>query len=142
MAYACSTDDNWNLQFSKWFQGQLSAQGQLTARSGDGTEVTGALQGSRLSGTLGALTWSADLVTGGTAGLYRGRADDDIHAVIELVDGRRAGRVWSVTTGQHVGTWDFRTATVTPLDGGLRAQRNDPQFILVELRACTNAFCE
>jgi hypothetical protein len=140
-AYACSKDDGWNLQFSKWFQGQLSPQGQLSAKSNDGTEVTGTLQGSQLSGQLGSLSWSADLVTSGTAGLFRGRAGDEVHAVIEAPDGTRVGRVWSVVTGAHVGTWDFSTATATPIGGGLRVQRNQPEFIQLELTACTNAFC-
>jgi hypothetical protein len=140
--YACSKDDAWNQQASKWFTGQLSSGGQLTAKAADGSEVSGTLQGSRLSGQLGALSFAADQVTSGTAGLYRGRADDEIHAVIEAPDGRRVGRVWSVTTGAHSGTWDFSTATATPVSGGLQVQRNQPQFIFVELRACTNAFCE
>jgi hypothetical protein len=141
VAYACSADDTWNQQFSKWFQGQLSPQGQLTAKSNDGEEVTGTLQGSRLSGQLGSLSWSAELVTAGTAGLYRGRAGDEIHAVIEAPDGKRVGRVWSVVTGGHVGTWDFSRATAAPVPGGLRVQRNEPQFIELQLQVCTNAFC-
>jgi hypothetical protein len=140
-AYACSKDDAWNRQYSKWFQGELSTQGQLVAKSNDGTEVTGTLQGSQLSGQLGSLSWSADLVTSGTAGLYRGRAGDDVHAVIEAPDGTRVGRVWSVVNGAHVGTWDFATAVATPIGGGLRVQRNQPEFIQLELTACTNAFC-
>jgi hypothetical protein len=140
-AYACSKDDAWNLQFSKWFQGELSTQGQLSAKANDGTEVTGTLQGSQLSGQLGSLSWSADLVTSGTAGLYRGRNGDEVHAVIEAPDGTRVGRVWSVVNGAHVGTWDFSTAVATPIGGGLRVQRNQPEFIALELTACTNAFC-
>jgi hypothetical protein len=141
VAYACSKDDGWNLQFSKWFQGELSSQGQLSAKSNDGSEVSGALQGTQLSGQLGSLSWSADLVTSGTAGLYRGRAGDEVHAVIEAPDGTRVGRVWSVVNGAHVGTWDFATASATPIAGGLRVQRNQPEFIQLELTACTNAFC-
>jgi hypothetical protein len=141
VAYACSKDDGWNLQFSKWFQGALSPQGQLSAKSNDGSEVSGTLQGSQLSGQLGSLSWSADLVTSGTAGLYRGRAGDDVHAVIEAPDGTRVGRIWSVVNGAHVGTWDFATASATPIAGGLRVQRNQPEFIQLELTACTNAFC-
>ena len=125
-AYACSKDDAWNLQFSKWFQGELSTQGQLSAKANDGTEVTGTLQGTQLSGQLGSLSWSADLVTSGTAGLFRGRNGDEVHAVIEAPDGTRVGRVWSVVNGAHVGTWDFSTAVATPIGGGLRVQRNQP----------------
>src|SRR5579884_465792 len=113
VAYACSADDAWNQQYSKWFQGQLTADGQLAAKASDGAEVSGSLQGTTLSGRLGSMSWSADLVTSGTAGLYRGRLGDEVHAVI-----------------------------VAPIGGGLRVQRNEPQFIEVELRACTNAFCE
>jgi len=120
VAYACSKDDGWNLQFSKWLQGQLSTAGQLSAKANDGAEVTGTLQGTQLSGQLGTLSWSADLVTSCTAGLFRGRAGDEVHAVIEAPDGTRVGRVWSVVSGAHVGTWDFSTATATPIGGGLR----------------------
>jgi hypothetical protein len=141
VAYACSKDDGWNLQYSKWFQGQLSTEGQLSAKANDGSEVSGTLAGSQLSGQLGSLSWSADLVTDGTAGLYRGRVGDEVHAVIEAPDGTRVGRVWSVVNGAHVGTWDFLTASATPIGGGLRVQRNQPQFIQIELAACMNAFC-
>jgi len=139
-AYSCSADDGWNQQYSKWFTGQLDAQGQLTARANDGTELTARLQGQRLEGTLGSLQWTAELASP-PAGLYRGRADDEIHGVIQAADGTRVGRVWSVTTGAHVNTWDFRRATVEQGPGVLRAQRNEPQFIFVELQVCTNAFC-
>ncbi len=142
VAYACSKDDGWNQQYSKWFQGQLTSGGQLSAKANDGAEISGSLQGTTLSGRLGSMSWSADLVTSGSAGLYRGQLGDEVHAVIEAPDGTRVGRVWSVSTGGHVGTWDFTTATAAPLAGGLRVQRNEPQFIAVELRACMNAFCE
>src|SRR5205085_10192444 len=107
---------------SKWFTGQLAASGQLAAKAADGTEVTATLQGNRLEGTLGGLRWSADLTAGGSAGLYRGRAGDDVHAVIEAPDGTRVGRVWSVVTGGHVDTWDFSTAQAQWQPGQLNVQ--------------------
>src|SRR5690349_1906614 len=51
--YACSKDDAWNQQTSRWLAGQLSSSGQLSAKAADGTEICGTLQGSRLSGQLG-----------------------------------------------------------------------------------------
>jgi hypothetical protein len=142
VVYACSRDDVWNQQNSKWFTGQLDAGGRLAAKAGDGSEVTATLQGDRLEGTLGAQRWTADLTGEGSAGLYRGRAGDQVHAVIEAPDGTRVGRVWSVVTGAHVDTWDFRTAEAQWQPGRLSVQRNVPEFIFIELRACTNAFCE
>jgi hypothetical protein len=141
VVYACSKDDAWNQANSKWFTGQLSADGQLAAKAADGSEVTGALQAGQLVGTLAVLQFTADPVGGGSAGLYRGRADDDVHAVIEAPDGTRVGRVWSVVTGGHVGTWDFSAAQVQWQPGVLGVQRNQPEFIFIELQACTNAFC-
>jgi hypothetical protein len=141
--YACSKDDAWNRTNSKWFTGQVAADGQLSAKAADGTEVSAMMHGGHLEGTVGGQRFMAELVSGGTAGLYRGRAGDDIHAVIEAPDGTRVGRVWSVVTGGHVDTWDFSTAQVQmPQPGVLGVQRNQPQFIFIELRACTNAFCD
>src|SRR5437773_1228912 len=54
VVYACSKDDAWNQANSKWFTGQVGADGRLLARAADGTEVTATLQGDRLEGTLGA----------------------------------------------------------------------------------------
>ena len=143
VAYACSKDDAWNRTNSKWFTGQVAADGQLAAKAADGTEVSGTIQSGRLEGTLGTQRFTADLVSGGPAGLYRGRAGDDVHAVIEAQDGTRVGRVWSVVTGDHVGTWDFNSAQVQAQQPGvLGIQRNQPQFFFIELRVCTNAFCD
>ncbi len=68
--------------------------------------------------------------------------EDAHNLVVEAPDGTRVGRVWSVVTGAHVDTWDFSTAQVQWQPGVLGVQRNQPQFIFVELRVCTNAFCD
>jgi hypothetical protein len=141
VVYACSKDDAWNQANSKWFTGKLGTDGRLTATAADGSEVTAMLQGGQLVGTVAALRFTADQVTSGSAGLYRGRAGDDVHAVIEAPDGTRVGRVWSVVTGAHVNTWDFSTAQVQWQPGVLAVQRNQPEQIFIELQVCTNAFC-
>jgi hypothetical protein len=149
--FTCSKDDAWNQRVSKWFDGLMYSDGSLNVSAADGNEVDGQLRGSQLFGSVGgfrsdgfvgAPRFSANQVTNGTAGLYRGRVGDDILAVIEAPDGRRVGCSWSVTTGAHSGTWDFSTATALQTDGGLQVQRDQPQFIVAELRFCTNASCE
>jgi hypothetical protein len=138
VGYVCSDTEAWNRQNSKWFEGQLAGN-ELTLRARDGTELKAQLQGSRLAGTLGSLSWSADQVTGGTAGLYRGRAGDEVHAVIEDQYGLRVGGVWVVGSGNWAWTWHFPTATVERTTGGLRAERPataDQQFVTVDLSVC------
>src|SRR4051794_35772764 len=89
VVYACSKDNAWNQANSKWFTGKLGADGRLTASAADGSEVSAILEGGQLLGTLATLRFTADKVAGGSAGLYRGRAGDDVHAVIEAPDGTR-----------------------------------------------------
>jgi hypothetical protein len=142
IAYLCSKDDTWNQQNSKWFTGRLTDAGALTATARDGTEIVAILTGNELTGTAGNLRWKADLVTGGTAGLYRGQTPEEVHGVIEAVDGTTVGRVWSVVTGGHVCTWDFSTATVQRAPNIMRAQPQG-QFVFIELRSCNSPFdCE
>ncbi|HZR97490.1 MAG TPA: hypothetical protein VFE37_02215 [Chloroflexota bacterium] len=141
VVYTCSKDDAWNQANSKWFTGQVGADGRLAAKAADGTEVAATMAGGRLEGTLGTLRFVAEQVSGGSAGLYRGRAGDDVHAVIEAPDGTRVGRVWSVVTGAHVGTWDFNTAQVQWQPGVLAVERAQPERFFIELQVCTNAFC-
>ena len=140
IAYLCSKDDAWNRENSKWFTGEMTAQGQLSARANDGTELSARAIGDQVDGMVATLRWTADLAES-PAGLYRGRADDQIHAVIQAPDGTRVGRVWTVGTGAHHSTWDFTQATVAWQPGVLSAQRNQPEFIFVELPVCLNAFC-
>jgi hypothetical protein len=140
IAYLCSADDAWNRQNSKWFTGEMTPQGQLTARANDGTELSARAVGDQLDGMVGTLRWTADLAEA-PAGLYRGRAGDTIHAVIQAADGTRVGRAWTVVTGAHQSTWNFNEATVVWQPGMLSAQRNQPEFIFVELPVCLNAFC-
>jgi hypothetical protein len=142
IVYTCSKDDAWNQQNSKWFTGRLTDAGALTATARDGTEIVGLLEGGEMTGVAGNLRWSAKLATGATSGLYRGHTAGEAHAAIEADDGTRVGRVWSIVTGGHVGTWNFGTATVDHQPGVLRAQPQG-QFVFIELRSCTSPFdCE
>ena len=140
IAYLCSKDDNWNRENSKWFSGELNPQGQLTVRAADGTQLTAVLDVDKMEGSFGNLRWTAELVTSGEAGLYRGRAGDTTHAAIVAPDGTRVGRAWSIVTGSHVGTWDFSIATVQFTPSGLSAQQQQQfaQFGVVDMFACAS----
>jgi len=104
------------------------------------------VQGARAEGTVSGLRWTAELVMGGTAGLYWGRVGDDLHVVIEAPDGTRVGRVWSVVTGAHVGTWDFSVAQVEHQAGIMRVQPgNQPisigEQVFLQLFFCSEVSC-
>jgi hypothetical protein len=140
--------------------GELIAQGALTATARDGKQLVGQVYGDSLSGTAGGLAFRAEAVPSGSAGLYRGRVDDEVHAVIEAPDGRRVGGVWYASHGGWAWTWRFTPAT--PVDrapGSLRVQRppeapplaapppgpqpppgQGQQFVFIELRSCVSAF--
>jgi hypothetical protein len=144
--YLCSKDDAWNRQYSKWFEGTVGPDGRLLARAGDGTELTAVVQDRRAEGTVSGLRWTADLITEGTAGLYWGRVGEDLHVVIEAPDGTRVGRVWSVATGAHVGTWDFSVARVEHQAGVMHVQPgNQPisigEQVFLQLFFCSEVAC-
>ncbi|HLI28707.1 MAG TPA: hypothetical protein VKZ60_16700 [Chloroflexota bacterium] len=160
IAYVCSADDAWNQEHSRWYTGELTAQGALAATARDGKQLVGQVYGDTLSGTVGGLAFRAELVPEGTAGLYRGRVDDEVHAVIEAPDGRRVGGVWYASDGGWAWTWRFTPATmVDRAPGALRVQRppeapalaappagpqpppgQGQQFVFIELRSCVSAF--
>jgi hypothetical protein len=159
IAYVCSADDAWNQEHSRWYVGELTAQGALTATARDGKQLVGQVYGDTLSGTVGGLAFRAEPISG-SAGLYRGRVDDEVHAVIEAPDGRRVGGVWYASDGGWAWTWRFTPATtIDRAPGALRVQRppeapplaappaapqpppgQGQQFVFIELRSCVSAF--
>jgi hypothetical protein len=133
VAYACSQDDGWNQQHSRWFRGKLLDSGQLAADPDVAAGLSGSLRDQRFEGRLGPYAWTADLVNDGTAGVYRGRAGDEQHEVIETPLGTRIGRIWSVETSRVVGTWDFSSARVERAGDGLSVQRGGEAIVLERL---------
>ena len=159
IAYVCSADDAWNQEHSRWYAGEMAPQGVLTATARDGKQLAARVEGDALTGTVDGLAFSADLVTEGTAGLYRGRQGEEIHAVIEAPDGTRVGGVWYASNGRWGWTWRFspavaiertptllrlqRPPTAPPPPGPATPPAAEPagqQFIFIELQSCVSAF--
>lgn len=130
LAYACSQDDAWNQQHARWFQGRLLDTGRLAVDADAGLALTGSLQEQRFEGTLGPYPWTADLVSYGTAGVYRGRSGNELHEVIETPLGTRVGRIWSIETSRVIGTWDSSFALVERAGDGLNVLRGGQSIVL------------
>jgi hypothetical protein len=78
VAYVCSLDDAFNLSTSRWYKGNLDANGNVQGTSPDGVEFKGTVSGDRFTGTLvntakKSMAFNGSLVpTDGKTGLYRG----------------------------------------------------------------------
>ena len=78
-AYVCSLDDDFNLQYARWYQGKIGSDGTIDKTSPDGVTLNATVSGDSFTGQVvnakkQPLDFSGGAVTAGTdhIGLYRG----------------------------------------------------------------------
>jgi hypothetical protein len=80
-AYVCSLDENFNLQYARWYEGKVGADGAIRKTSPDGVTLKATVAGDEFTGSVtdaekAELPFSGAAVSAGTnnVGLYRGQA--------------------------------------------------------------------
>ena len=80
-AYVCSLDEDFNLQYARWYEGKVGAGGAIQKTSPDGVTLKATVTGDQFTGSVtdaekAALPFSGAAVSAGTdhIGLYRGQA--------------------------------------------------------------------